>query len=668
MDPELLPSELLEVVRFSLKATASDFYTLDDDETFNPRNPALRKLVEAVLYSRKFVLTYYAVLAAVILSVAFLRRTRKLLLRHRRPKTEVHTPASFESSNTTLRGDASPDEAGDAERRPLLDRIPSLQVKQHGSVPSLWRWLRSALIYQPRPIPALTTTKNMLPDNGTSAVVVLLIGLNLFYLLFHTELSVPMLFAFADRAGLCFAMNLPILYLLAAKTNQPVQLLTGWTYEGLNIFHRRLGEFMTALAAMHSVGMLGVWYTLLRPLHFSLLRFVSGRVGLLGIFTFVSYLAIYVSSTGWVRRMVYERFLVLHVVLQVSALVFLFFHHSNSRPYVLASFAIWALDRLVIRMGISSTTFIATLDVAADQQTVLLYCEIPITRRRTFGNASIANGWLPSQHVFVTVPGIGYAKHRLQAHPFTIASPAPPRAYCGSWELQLTIRAQDGFSRELLEYAKFHQHTKVIIDGPYGSTDTLEAMETASRVCLVAGGSGIAVTYPLAWELCVEPWADAVLSARTVYEAGQRRTPAISGHEPLGSNHMHMWVRQDARADQWLTSFPRYQAVKGQHQTPMASKPDAQQGGCIVGDIVSNRFETGGIHALRPDVQTELTEWVEGELSTTLKHGPTPARGSEKLVVLVSGPDGLVRDIRNSAASLARKGWDIEVHVEKFGW
>jgi hypothetical protein len=44
---------------------------------------------------------------------------------------------------------------------------------------------------------------------------------------------------FADRCGLVFA-NLPLLYLLAAKT-QLHRLLTGYSYESLNIVHRRLG-------------------------------------------------------------------------------------------------------------------------------------------------------------------------------------------------------------------------------------------------------------------------------------------------------------------------------------------------------------------------------------------------------------------------------------------
>lgn len=669
METTLLPSEILEVVRLSLRATAYSHdtaYTPNGDETFDPRNPALRKLVEAVLFSRKFILTYYAVLGLALLAYAAVRWTRKVLDKRKTRKVELHSPASYESSSITLRGDASPPEDDNPERRPLLPKkdVTSNQSST-GILSSMVRHIRAVWMYQPKPRPAVTSPVNVVPANSTSVPVLLMLVVNVFYLLYHTELSIPMLFAFADRAGLCFVMNLPVLYLLGAKTNQPIQFLTGWTYEGLNIFHRRLGEWMTALAAIHGVGMFGVWYTLLRPLHFTLLRFVSNRVGLLGIFTLVAYFSIYISSIGWIRKLFYERFLLLHVTLQVAALVFLFFHHGNSRPYVLASLGIWMLDRIVLRNFVSSKKIIATLEVVPDQATVLLHCDVPIRKSRWWVKASIIDGWQASQHVFVTIPGIGFAKHRLQTHPFTIASPAPPANYIGLWQLQLVVRAQDGFSKELLDYAKFHQHTEVLIDGPYGSTDTLEAMRTADRVCLIAGGSGIAVTHPLAWNLHVETRDDAVLTRRTVYQNGLRvRSPINSYRNVEQSKHVHLWVRQDPRSDYWLSVSPLYDAVKPSSQRLLEVGQKGEE--LCAADLVTTRFETGGIHTCRPDMAAELAAWVEGDLGDILKS--VPSNINERHLVIVSGPDSLVRTVRNSAASLVRKGYSIDVHVEKFGW
>ena len=45
------------------------------------------------------------------------------------------------------------------------------------------------------------------------------------------------------------------------------------------------------------------------------------------------------------------------------------------------------------------------------------------------------------------------------------------------------------------------------------------------------------------------------------------------------------------------------------------------------------------------------------------------AFGKDRSVyAVVSGPDGMVRDVRNAVASLVAEGRNVEVHVEKFGW
>jgi predicted ferric reductase len=128
------------------------------------------------------------------------------------------------------------------------------------------------------------------------------------------------------------------------------------------------------------------------------------------------------------------------------------------------------------------------------------------------------HGWLPGQHIFLTIPSMGF-KYRFQAHPFTIASPAPSKNNTiTSWPLQLVIRSIDGFSLDLLNYARHHQHCEVVFDGPHGGVEASEAARHAERTCFVAGGSGIAVTYPLAWEHQVEEYKqrEALLDTRTV--------------------------------------------------------------------------------------------------------------------------------------------------------
>ena len=111
--------------------------------------------------------------------------------------------------------------------------------------------------------------------------------------------------------------------------------------------------------------------------------------------------------------------------------------------------------------------------------------------------SGLAAGWQPTDHIFLTVPEIS-CKHYLQSYPFTIASRAPSSENLVS-NLSFIIRAQDGFSCDLLQYAKAHKEAHVCLDGSYGSQHAVELLQDSDVNVIIAGGSGIAVTWPLVW-------------------------------------------------------------------------------------------------------------------------------------------------------------------------
>ncbi|OQV07034.1 hypothetical protein CLAIMM_11527 [Cladophialophora immunda] len=751
MDDAVLPEECLQILRLPLQSSDSLVGSLADTGGV-PQSEHIRKIIAAILWHRKFILTYYGcivVAVAIAEGVRFYKKQRrnknvKRTIKH----AVVAASSSSSSSSSTLNGTSTPSqkEVGfdDGEMTPLLSPpCPASRTR-----PAVQDLLKSLLMFQPRPIPALTSPSNTLPNNVTTLAVLFFLAVNLFYLFYRVPLSLPWIFILADRAGLLFVANLPVLYFLAAKNNQPLKYLTGCSYEGLNIFHRRLGEWMTCFAVIHMCGMLAVWYTILRPLGFSLLRYLSARLVFLGICAVISYYLIYITSVGWFRHLYYETFLVAHIIFQLAALIFLFFHYPTARPYVCTAFAVWAVDRLLWRMTVSSRRFTATLEVPPDGHTVLVHCDVPLYHQGppiVGVQTNLHHGWRPGQHVFLTIPSMGF-KYRFQAHPFTIASPAPPEnaAAIKSWPLQLTIRAIDGFSLSLLHYARHHQHCEIVLDGPYGSTSVLAAAKAADRVCFVAGGSGIAVTYPLSWAIHVRTGSNAdaglLLSTRTTYENGVKRTPTvIADCSPWApdSTYAHFWVRQEKLHGRWICTVPRASAVKSGYNEEDAheamDRPAAQEGRCDdAGSLVTRTFDTrspsceGG----RPDMQSEIYSWVtslpsppsarapgisysslppsSSSSSTTLEEDQpdpsptssssllsppalqspdanfrntkdypypqkdrdtTPGRKGDKICIIVSGPDGLVRDVRNVAADLVRQGgWDIEVWAEKFGW
>ena len=641
-------SDVQAALRYSLLATWSSTsgtaplsITAAAGEPGQRDSPGLRKLIKGIEFSRIFILSYQIVVLGVLLVFTVVHWGKKV----RRWKKRVAARRSWDvagsykdgsnvsrvdeshggslSSSSTLEGTASPPQPLKVD--PVQDeRIPLLGSSDvNARKSSVLKVFRAWMVYQPRPIPIINKT---LPSNATTLTVLTLVAINIFYTLYRIPFTVPMLFVFADRTGLVFVANLPLLYLLAAK-NQPVKLLTGYSYESLNIFHRRLGEIMCLLALLHGVGMLGVWYTLLRPVGLSLARFLLSKIILLGIGAFVAYETIYFTSLGSFRQRWYELFLGLHIVLQVTALILLWFHHHNSKVYVGVALAIFLIDRLFFRLTLKTNTVRASIELQEDKSTVNLHAVVPLINKESalskVFRAGITSGWKATEHVFLTVPSLA-TKHIIQAHPFTIASRAPA-AEDTEASLDLIIRAQDGFSSDLVKHAKSHNTISVRLDGPYGSHNAVDMLQECDFSVIVAGGSGIAVAWPLIW---------------SVIETHQDKDPETSAGTNLLQRICLVWVVHERSHLSWI-STEQMDELRDRGVDVMIPEPTNEKG--------------------RPDVGHIVESWV---LKRDYDH-----RGRQaSFGVVCSGPDGMNRAVRNSCSSLLRDGYNVSVEIEKFGW
>jgi NAD(P)H-flavin reductase len=638
---------LQDAIRFSLRASPTSVFT-DSEGPPEQRDPRFRKLIEGILFSRELVLTYHLTIFVVILFISSIHWAKEVQRWRKRRAARfqllgaddaydgdaikkvslagTRIDEDFEeassSGSSTLAGTVSPPRKDVDEDTPLL---PRKQIQPaRGSITSS---IRAFLMYQPKPVPFFNKT---LPSNGTSIVIMAFICLNIFYTIFNIRLTIFELFVFADRCGLLFASNLPLLYLLAAKT-QPLKLLTDSSYESLNIFHRRLGEILCLEALLHSVGMFGVWYTILRSPSFTFTRFLFEKVIILGIGTFICYELLYFTSLASFRQRWYELFLGLHVVLQVAALTFLFFHHPRSRLYVGIALCIFLIDRLVYRLGLKSLTVEASASIMEDRETVRLSSLIVKRPRsriiQTLGR-SIKDGWQATDHVFVTIPSIGRG-HILQAHPFTIASPAP-RATDEEARLDLLIRAQDGFSRQLLKHIQRleHHHASPTIslrlDGPYGSSHARSLLADSDLAVVVAGGSGIAVAWPLINHLLnISRSTDTEIAPTSAL----RRQKIVL-----------VWVVHKASHIKWV----------GQKILDEVANMGVEI-------VVPRATEEVG----RPDLNVIMMDIVE-------EWGKV--KDGKKIRVIASGPDSMGRVVRNICSELVREGCRVDVAIEKFGW
>lgn len=278
-------SEYLSLLRWALH-TGSPQHSVNDALSATVRDESdegviFKKLIAGILFSRKFILSYQLVLLCLLSFFALshgisrLRSWRRVRqTRASRQAGEIKSGRS--SSSSTLNANDGTSEAFSKldEQSPLL--LAGSHRKTSYSNPGYT--LRAFLVYQPSPIPVINKS---LPSNGCTLIILMFLSLQIFYTFYNVPLSVPMLFVFADRTSLVFVANLPLLYLFAAK-NQPLKYLTGHSYETLNILHRRLGEAMCLLALLHGLGMLGVWYTILRPGGSTFASFVLSKIILLG--------------------------------------------------------------------------------------------------------------------------------------------------------------------------------------------------------------------------------------------------------------------------------------------------------------------------------------------------------------------------------------------------
>lgn len=345
----------------------------------------------------------------------------------------------------------------------------------------------------------------------------------------------------------------------------------------------------------------GIWEYLHRPIIYY------------GLGAFICYELLYFTSLSSFRQRWYELFLASHVLLQTLALGFLFKHVHIARPWTLLALVIFLVDRVVWRLGLKSASMDAVVEVLPDGETMLLTAtwETPAVRScwdMCRPRQDVRPGWRPTDHVFLTVPALGRT-HALQAHPFTIASAAPDPEQNSQIKLRLLIRAQTGFTADLLHHALRHRSVSVRLDGPYGSQHALDMLRAADNAVLVAGGSGIAVTLPLAWALLKDPTRD------------QRRRVRM------------LWVTHCAEHRLWVPPRELEELVAAGLEL-VIPKPTAEAG--------------------RPDVVGLVEEWIwerEGESA-----------------VVVSGPDGLNRMVRNACAAAIERGADVRLAVEKFGW
>jgi hypothetical protein len=139
---------------------------------------------------------------------------------------------------------------------------------------------------------------------------------------------------------------------------------------------------------------------------------------------------------------------------------------------------------------------------------------------------------------------------------------------------------------------------------------------------VVAGGSGIAVAFPLVWSLL------SASSQDIEPESNSQPKPRVS----------LIWVIHDQGHIDWI---------------PQDRLDELRELGCKV--IIPPPTRKAGRPDLPHLLETAVNAWNDEIEDPTVG-------------VVVAGPDTMNRSCRNTCASLVSQGARLEVSVEKFGW
>ncbi|KAK6541979.1 hypothetical protein TWF694_007752 [Orbilia ellipsospora] len=610
-------------------------------------------IIDALRFSRKLGIYYNVACFVFPIAVFVVRKTVASIKRQQRRRSknkarsredfkaneieapEVDSPSiSTSSSSASSANNVVFDEPGIDESTSLLSKDSCFKIPWYIL---FYRRIQGYLGYQ-RPN---DSRGRVMPTNGISIInailsfgTIFLAIYRIFWPGFPTNNPNLRWFLCADRWGIIFAMNQPLNYLLAAKTS-PIKFLTGWSYEQHLVFHMGVSAVSLYCGIFHFGGMYIVYRKFIAHTGQTFLSILARPEILMGLMSFTSFWIFGILSTDGFRAKSYELFLATHIIFAALANVFLYFHHPTARIYVVLSMAIWIVDRLIYRAYRKRWTAEASVTVL-DESTVRVVIRDVGGSKRNSGSKELEKWkWEPASHVFLTVPGWS----KIQAHPFTILSAptghdldflqAGRNGEEKEKEMVLVIRKLQGFTAGLFEMGNSQAKVKVVVDGPYGSDHARDTLKGCKKCVFIAGGSGIAVVWPLLSEM-IRREVDKAKAGKKV----RRRKIVL------------IWLVQYIQNLRWIhQELEELEAVR-----PVLPREL---------EVEVRKYVTRGSNGFRPDLGAEITNIVRGEDGETM-------RG--KTGVVVCGPDGMVREVRSTGYDLLWKGDDVEIMAEKFGW
>ena len=443
------------------------------------------------------------------------------------------------------------------------------------------------------------------------------------------------------RFGIVAASQLPLHYLLSAKSWSPIQYLTRMSHEELNPYHRLLGRILISFFSVHAAMYLNFYIQMNL-----LLKRVRDRDVILGLTAITTFMLIGTTALAKIRTWNYRLFFYLHVILSMSLLPILFLHVSYIRRYIIESAAIYLV--VILQRNMSQTTTEATIELVPS--TNLLAITIPFTK--TLSSKTYA----PGQHIYLGFPSL---PQKLRINPFSIANRDPH----DDKKIELVARALSGTTAMLADYASKQKTTSLTIEGPYGAAKYFPDLATYDRVLFVAGGVGATFTLPLYLDLLHRdsqgeqiPDIRFVWSVRQVADArwGIKQLLEACGTLPESFNAYATHGHVDGP-----DSEPLARRTQSESEQEVSNSIELQERDRLLSESSSSEDAASTAAKMMRKGRPDFRAIIDGVFSND---------GSERVAVLVCGPSGMGASVRREVGRWVWKGRDVFWHGEEFGW
>ncbi|PSK60146.1 Ferric reductase transmembrane component 1 [Elsinoe australis] len=503
------------------------------------------------------------------------------------------------------------------------------------------------------------TSPSPFPNFGTNALLLSTLLHTSLLLLLSTLQTQSDYLHLTKRLGLVAASQLPLHYLLAWKSPlNPISLLTGYSWEALNAAHQALGRIITFLFAWHAALYLNFFVQ-------------AGVLGkrirdwdvILGLVAVVLYAGMGGMALGVVRRCSYRAFVLVHVVVAVVVLPVMWGHVSHLRVYVVEAVGFWVVGTAL--RGLGTRTVEARVRRRGEG-----LVEVVVEGRQLSGGGwgPWSRGWVPGQHVYLAVEGMGRLPTAMGRNPYSIAS------LQGDGKLSCMVRVMGGNTKLLV--GKEDEKRLIRLEGPYGRTDHLERLLECDRVLLIAGGVGATFIMPLLRGLNTTradsvggPKVEAVWAVKHVDEV-QWPLEGLAAEEQDALQKV-LTVNLTREAPDGNTgsnagkpngisngSGPSIEGDEADEEEP-ARDEGVEMQSLLKGDAESNRLEHDlssefSVQEGRPNVR-KLVDQVFSHSST------------ERIAVYICGPKSMGDKVRTEVGSYVARGRDVVFWNEEFG-